>query len=258
MPEKLYKKIIDAQNENKSKVVSNNLMKLTALVDEGNPDAQFWLAQVYAYPGELMDDALAFKWWNASAKNGNSRAQYALGMSYAQGIDVERDVKKGIGYLKKAASQGNAESMLLLEEIYAEYEGYLNPKLAEKFRGMAGELGYERDKESVEQLADLLGKFDELMGGIGPVEIGMVEHHQVNYHYKFVLNVNVIKDIYGIDEYEALNILDGVRSGEITVDRIMADASTASVDIDWEPDGEDNWTSRKGGYDVTYKINDGD
>lgn len=256
MLEKLYKKIIDAQHECKSKVISNNLVKLTTLADEGDSDAQFWLAQVYAYPGQLNDDVLAFKWWKASAKNDNPRAQYVLGMSYAQGVDVEQDVKKGIGYLKKAASQGNAESMLLLEEIYAEYEGHINPKQAEKYKKMASELGYERDAENDEQLADLLGKFDELMGEVGPVEVGMVEHHQVNYHYKFVLNVDVIKGIYGIDEDRALEILNGVISGEITVDRIMADASSASVDIDWEFDGEDNWTSRKGGYDVTYKIND--
>ena len=254
MLEKIYNKIIEAQYENKAKVVSNNLEKLIEFADAANAEAQFWLAQVYAYPGDLKDDALALKWWSTSAKNGYSRAQYILGLSYAHGDGVVQDVKKAIGFLKKAASQGEPDAMLLLEEIYLDFDEFVDPKLAEKYRKMASELGYERDVEGDSQLADLLGKFDELMGDSTPIHIEMVEHHQVNYHYKFQINANLISQIYSVEFIEAVDILERLRSGEISVDQLVADAKEASVDIDWEPYGEDNWTSRKGGYDVTYKI----
>jgi uncharacterized protein len=61
----------------------------------------------------------AFREWNAAAEAGNAEAQFDLGVLYAQGRGVQRDVAKAVSWYRKAADQGNAEAQFALGQLYS-------------------------------------------------------------------------------------------------------------------------------------------
>ena len=82
------------------------------------------------------------------------------------------------------------------------------------------------------------------------------EWHQVEKRYAIDIDENLINEIYQdatVEEVE--EILRQLQEGEITASSVIEDAYTNDVDFDWEwLDEDDWWTDRKGGYDVTYEI----
>jgi len=82
-------------------------------------------------------DVLRYKW---AGYWGDDKAQDALGTLYANGLEVERDLKKSIQWYEKAAKQGNIDAMLHLSTMYKNGEGV--PKNREKsleYLRLAGE-----------------------------------------------------------------------------------------------------------------------
>lgn len=57
------------------------------------------------------------------AEAGDPAAQRALGFRYSQGVDVEKDEKKGFEWTKKAALRGDAKAMLNLASNFAKGSG---------------------------------------------------------------------------------------------------------------------------------------
>ena len=82
------------------------------------------------------------------------------------------------------------------------------------------------------------------------------EWHQVERRYGIDLDEDLMSEIYPDDtEEEIQEKLEQLASGELDIDTVMDDAMENDVDIDWDwLDEDDWWTDRKGGYDVTYQV----
>jgi len=82
------------------------------------------------------------------------------------------------------------------------------------------------------------------------------EWHQVEKRYGFLIDEEILSEIYpDLDDEEIAELLTNIESGEADIDDIINDSWDAGVDLDWEwLDEDDWWTDRKGGYEVTYKV----
>lgn len=65
------------------------------------------------------DYAKAFEEWKAAADAGQAEAQFDLGVLYAQGLGVQRDLTVAERWYRKAAEQGNAEAEFALGQMYS-------------------------------------------------------------------------------------------------------------------------------------------
>jgi hypothetical protein len=89
--------------------------------------------------------------------------------------------------------------------------------------------------------------------------VTLVKHewHQVDCQYAIEIDEDILAEIYpDLDEDEIAQKLQELADGEIDVEDIVNDAYENDVDLDWEHQYDDNWTMRKGGYDVTYELGD--
>jgi len=60
----------------------------------------------------------AFAWYSKAANYGLARAQYNLGVMYAEGRGVPQDDKKALDWYSKAANQGDAGAQYNLGQMY--------------------------------------------------------------------------------------------------------------------------------------------
>ena len=91
---------------------------LRPLADQGNPEAQFRYAMLYAEGlGLRTSDALAASWLRRAADQGHAEAQYQLGRMYLDGRGVPMDRREAVGWLTKAADAGSAPARSLLQRI---------------------------------------------------------------------------------------------------------------------------------------------
>ena len=65
------------------------------------------------------DYGRAFKEWKAAADAGQAEAQFDLGVLYAQGLGVRRDMTEAARWYRQAADQGNAEAEFALGQMYS-------------------------------------------------------------------------------------------------------------------------------------------
>ena len=76
---------------------------------QGDDKAQFNLGLMYAYGQSSPKNYVeALKWYRKSAEQGNSDAQNNLGLIYANGRGVPKDYVEAVKWLRKAAEQGNS------------------------------------------------------------------------------------------------------------------------------------------------------
>jgi len=61
----------------------------------------------------------AFREWKAAADAGQAEAQFDIGVLYAQGLGVRRDLTEAFRWYQKAANQGNAAAEFALGQMYA-------------------------------------------------------------------------------------------------------------------------------------------
>jgi hypothetical protein len=84
------------------------------------------------------------------------------------------------------------------------------------------------------------------------------EWHSVDSQYTFDLDESKLMEIYPeLSEEEIKDKLEKIESGEISVDDVISDSLEQDVEIEWEHNYDDWYTDRKGGYDVTYDLNEG-
>ncbi|EOF6618247.1 tetratricopeptide repeat protein [Salmonella enterica] len=85
---------------------------------QGDTQAQIKLASKYGTGGSdcSRNESLALYWLREAATNGDSRAQFMLGM----GLATDRQYDEAITWLKKAQSQGVEEAGSLIERIQEE------------------------------------------------------------------------------------------------------------------------------------------
>jgi TPR repeat protein len=61
----------------------------------------------------------AYREWKAAADEGKAEAQFDLGVLYAQGLGVRRDLTEAAFWYRKSAEQGNAEAEFALGQMYS-------------------------------------------------------------------------------------------------------------------------------------------
>ena len=90
------------------------------------------------------------------------------------------------------------------------------------------------------------------------VKVVKSEWHQVEKVYGLVIDIDMLQEIYPDKEEQELQvILDGIEDGTYDLDDVFNDAYENDVEIEWDYlDQDDWWTDRKGGYEVTYKVED--
>lgn len=88
------------------------------------------------------------------------------------------------------------------------------------------------------------------------VSIVKSEWHQVEKRYGIEIDSDLLTEIYpDLDEDEIEEKLAEIESGEIDVEDVINEAFENGIDIEWDWLNEDDWwTDRKGGYDITYSV----
>jgi TPR repeat protein len=117
------------------------------------------LASASAFAGDLEDAKAAYERGDyatavskltTAAKQGNSHAQFNLGVMYFYGDGVSRDQDKGVYWFMKAAEQGYAVAQHNLGYMYFSGEGVpKNHKKALYWRTQAAEQGYANAQNSL-------------------------------------------------------------------------------------------------------------
>ena len=87
------------------------IRELRPLAKQGNTNAQFNLGIMYSEgKGVPQDYAEAVKWHRKAAEQGDAEAQYNLGVMYGNGLSVPQDYAEAVGWWHKAAEQGQVEA----------------------------------------------------------------------------------------------------------------------------------------------------
>jgi len=82
---------------------------------QGDSDAQFKLGLMFSKGKSVAQDyAEAVKWYKKAAEQGLADAQCILGLIFAHGRGVAQDYDEALKWLNKAAEQGNAEAQFNL------------------------------------------------------------------------------------------------------------------------------------------------
>ncbi|MEE8386995.1 MAG: tetratricopeptide repeat protein [Acidiferrobacterales bacterium] len=71
----------------------------------------------------------ALRIWRPMAEAGHTLAQYNLGVAYARGLGVERDVLVASSWWKRSALQGNPDASYNLGLVYARGDGGIAPDM---------------------------------------------------------------------------------------------------------------------------------
>jgi hypothetical protein len=84
------------------------------------------------------------------------------------------------------------------------------------------------------------------------------EWHQVEKRYGIEIDIDLVQEVYpDIDEDEAEKVLENLQDGTLDIEEFIDAAWNEGVDLDWDwLDEDDWWTDRKGGYEVTYEVQD--
>ena len=94
------------------------------LAEQGHAKAQYNLGVMYANgEGVPEDDGQAVFWYRKAAEQGDAKAQYNLGVRYDNGRGVPEDDGQAVFWYRKAAEQGVAEAQNNLGFSYAKGEG---------------------------------------------------------------------------------------------------------------------------------------
>jgi len=95
---------------------------LQTLAQRGDAKAQFELGVRYAEGrgGLTRDSKLAAQWFSKAADQGMTLAQYRLGSLYEKGLGVERSYERARSLYEKAANAGNARAMHNLGVLFVE------------------------------------------------------------------------------------------------------------------------------------------
>lgn len=64
-----------------------------------------------------MNYKQAVKWYGKAAAQGNSSAQYMMGVMYLKGLGVSQDVPEAVEWFTKAAEQGNEKAQDVLQRL---------------------------------------------------------------------------------------------------------------------------------------------
>jgi TPR repeat protein len=88
----------------------------------GNTNAQYILGKIYMDSGDAENIQKALEWLGRASENGNAMAQYELGKLYCDGSHLEKDINKAMELLTKSAEQKNGYAAYALAKLYLKGE----------------------------------------------------------------------------------------------------------------------------------------
>ena len=96
---------------------------LTQIANDGNPQAQLRLGELYFHgKGVTEDENMAIFWWKKSAASGNAEAMYQIAHAYLFGNTAAKSVadpdREAATWYFKAASAGHAEAAYTLGLLF--------------------------------------------------------------------------------------------------------------------------------------------
>ena len=109
------------QGELVPKDIARGLPLLEELAENGVTFASYIAGKVYLKEEGWQNIKKAILYFRQAAEDGNSFAEYQLGRIYYFGNGVRVDRKKGLEYLKEAASHGNEYAANLLQTIQQQH-----------------------------------------------------------------------------------------------------------------------------------------
>ncbi len=100
------------------------LQQLRTIATQGDSVAQYNLGLIYENgSGVPQDYAEAIRWYRKSADQGIANAQYNLGYIYASGQGAPQDYAEAMRWYRKSAEQGIASAQYNLGYMYASGQG---------------------------------------------------------------------------------------------------------------------------------------
>lgn len=89
------------------------------------------------------------------------------------------------------------------------------------------------------------------------VQVIKSEWHQVEKRYVIELDEQLLQELFSDKEEDEIQvILQNLENGTQDINDLLNEADENMYDLPWEYIDEDWWTDRKGGYDITYAIED--
>lgn len=105
-------------------VSAQNIAELKKQAAAGDAKAQYSLGVAYANGyGVSEDKSEAVRWWRKAADQGYIKAEFRLGVAYDLGDGVPRDEAEAVRWYRKAADQGDAEAQFNLGAAYRDGAG---------------------------------------------------------------------------------------------------------------------------------------
>ena len=102
-----FKKGLDAAKKGNFETA---LKEWRPLAEQGDSYAQYNLGLMYDYGlGVIEDYTLAVYWYRQAAEQGHAKAQYNLGVMYESGRGIAKDDTQAVYWFRKAAEQGEAK-----------------------------------------------------------------------------------------------------------------------------------------------------
>jgi TPR repeat protein len=135
---------------------------------QGNTYAESELGDLYFDGlGVTRNPRLAVDWWEKAARRGNVKAQYKLGKTLLEGRVIPRDPERGRSWLERAAKEGSAEAQFLLGRMYLEGEWVKpDPDAAKSMLERSALNGYESAVKLLHMIESIgYSLEDELHGG---------------------------------------------------------------------------------------------
>ena len=114
-----FEVLADEGNRTKDHSISYPVAVKLLSVMPNYPRALGVIGVCYAHGHGVPKDVVqAAKWYRKAADQGNAAAQFNLGVSYHNGEGVEKDVAQAISWYSKAADQGDVKAQFNLGAIY--------------------------------------------------------------------------------------------------------------------------------------------
>jgi TPR repeat protein len=126
--------------------------------ERGDAKAQFELGVRYAEGDGVPEDyAEAVKWYRKAAEQGNAEAQYNLGFMYAEGHVDGVGYDEAVPWFRKAAEQGYADGQWEIGFMYGEGVGGLTKDKVEavKWYRKAADQGHVEAQQSLRRMQEL-------------------------------------------------------------------------------------------------------
>ena len=106
-----------------------HLANISAHARAGNPRAQYLLGMLYADgEGGSRDGRQALSWFRKAARQGFADAQYELGLRYENGSGVSKNLQTATQYYRQAAQQGHVQAQTKLGASYFAGKGVTRDK----------------------------------------------------------------------------------------------------------------------------------